>query len=64
VGHGAARNIAGNGTVVVQIANTGSNDTLTITSVGSNCGRNFHLGSIALGGNYVSANLHACRFVG
>jgi Chitobiase/beta-hexosaminidase C-terminal domain len=46
-----------NNAVVVQIADSGSNDTLTITSVGSNCGGsgNFHVGSIALGGDYVSA---------
>jgi hypothetical protein len=39
----------------IQIANTGSNDTLTITAVGSNCGGtgNFHFGSVTLGGNYV-----------
>jgi len=43
--------------IVAQIADTGSNDTLTITAVGANCGGtgNFHLGSIALGGNYVGA---------
>ena len=43
--------------VVVQIADTGANDTLTISAVGANCGGtgNFHLGSIALGGNYVAA---------
>ncbi len=44
--------------IVAQIADTGSNDTLTITAVGAaNCGGtgNFHLGSITLGGNYVGA---------
>jgi hypothetical protein len=41
--------------IVVQIANTGTNDTLTISSVGSNCGGIFHFGSVTLGGNYVSA---------
>jgi hypothetical protein len=41
--------------IVVQIANTGTNDTLTISSVGSNCGGTFHFGSVTLGGNYVSA---------
>src|SRR5262249_44567009 len=39
--------ISGNGTVVVQVADSGTNDTLTISSVGANCGgaANFHLGS-------------------
>jgi hypothetical protein len=43
--------------IVAQIADTGSNDTLTITAVGANCSGtgNFHLGSITLGGNYVGA---------
>ncbi len=44
--------------IVAQITDTGSNDTLTITAVGAaNCGGtgNFHLGSITLGGNYVGA---------
>src|SRR5205823_5954370 len=42
--------------IVVQIANTSSNDTLTISAVGSaNCGgsANFHFSSVTLGGNYV-----------
>jgi hypothetical protein len=41
--------------IVVQIANTGANDTLTISSVGTNCGGTFHFGSVALGGDYVTA---------
>ena len=43
--------------VAIQIANSGTNDTLTVSGVGgSNCGgtANFHLGSITLGGNYVN----------
>jgi Chitobiase/beta-hexosaminidase C-terminal domain len=43
--------------VVVQIADTGSDDTLTVTAVGSaNCGgtANFKLGSVKLGGDYVA----------
>jgi Chitobiase/beta-hexosaminidase C-terminal domain len=45
-----------NTSIRVQIANNSTNDTLTITAVGSNCGgtANFHFGSVALGGNYVS----------
>jgi hypothetical protein len=52
------QSISGTGVVVIQIADSGSNDTLTVTSVGSsNCGgsANFHLGSITLGGDYVAA---------
>ena len=41
--------------VTVQIADTGANDTLTVSGIGTNCGGTFHLGSIALGGNYVAA---------
>jgi hypothetical protein len=43
--------------VTIQIANSGTNDTLTVSGVGgSNCGgtANFHLGSITLGANYVN----------
>jgi hypothetical protein len=50
--------LSGNSVVVVQIADTSSNDTLTVTSVGSaNCGgaANFKVGSVQLGGNYVAA---------
>jgi hypothetical protein len=39
---------------VIQIADTGTNDTLTITAVTGACAGTFHLGSIALGGNYVT----------
>lgn len=48
--------LPGQNAVTVQIANTGSNDTLTVTGVGSNCGGsgNFKLGSVTLGGDYVS----------
>ena len=45
--------ITGNN-AVIQIADTGSNDTLTITGVSGACAGTFHLGSIALGGNYVT----------
>src|SRR5581483_11432722 len=37
--------------VVVTIANTGTDDTLTVSSA---CGGAFHFGSVALGSNYVS----------
>ncbi|MCW3066480.1 MAG: hypothetical protein JWN32_3652, partial [Solirubrobacterales bacterium] len=52
------QSIAGSGAVTVTIANTGTNDTLTITAVGSSCGGtgNFKFGSVALGGNYVNAD--------
>ena len=54
--NGSTQTIMG-ASVVVQIADTGANDTLTVTAVGAgNCGgtANFHVGSIALGGNYVT----------
>ncbi len=47
--------ITGNN-AVIQIADTGTNDTLTITGVSGACAGTFHLGSIALGGNYVTGN--------
>jgi len=54
--NGATRTISSS-SVIIQIADTGSNDTLTVSAVGAgNCGGtgNFQLGSIALGGNYVT----------
>jgi hypothetical protein len=44
-----------NNQIRVQIANNGTNDTLSITAVGSNCGgtASFHFGTVALG-DYVS----------
>ncbi len=41
--------------VTIQIADTGANDTLTVSGIGSNCGGTFHFGSVALGGDYVTA---------
>jgi hypothetical protein len=54
--NGSTQTISGT-SITIQIADNGNNDILTITAVGAaNCGGtgNFHLGSIALGGNYVS----------
>jgi hypothetical protein len=52
--NGTTQTISGSA-IVVQIADNGANDTLTISSVGTNCGGTFHFGSVALGGNYVTA---------
>ena len=51
-GTSGSQTLNGNNVVTVAITDTGTNDTLTVTS--STC--TFHLGSIALGGNYVSQN--------
>jgi hypothetical protein len=56
--NGSNQTLSGNNVVVVQIADTSTNDTLTVTSVGSaNCGgaANFKLGSVQLGGDYVAS---------
>jgi hypothetical protein len=56
------------GTAVrAEIADNSSNDTLSITAVGGgNCGgtANFHFGSVALGGNYVTADRTFGSFLG
>ena len=55
--NGSTQTISGT-SITIQITDNGANDTLTVTAVGAaNCGGtgNFHLGSIALGGDYVSA---------
>jgi hypothetical protein len=43
-------------TSTVTISNTGSNDTLAVTTSAGACGGAFHLGSVALGGNYVASD--------
>ncbi len=50
-GNASNQSLAGNGDVVVTITNSGTNDVLTVSS--GTC--TFNLGSIALGGDYVTA---------
>jgi hypothetical protein len=52
---GSNQSIAGPNDVSVTVTNSGTNDILTVTAPGVSCTGGFKLGSIALGGDYVSA---------